>query len=85
MTNTSTIILAPFIVAFLVFVFRFYSRERASSIANPSFLLAIGTVLVAGLYLFLGVVDSLPPYGTIGFGIAGLLLLVLAIGRMFML
>ena len=35
-------------------------------------------------YLFLRVIDLLPPYGTIGFGIDGLLLLVLAIARMFM-
>jgi hypothetical protein len=84
MSNTSTLILIPFILAFLVFVFRFYSRERASSMANPSFLLAVGTVVVAGLYLGLGVIDALPPYGTIGFGVVGLILLAIAVLRMFM-
>jgi hypothetical protein len=84
MSNASTIILAPFIFAFLVFVLRFYSRERASSMANPSFLLVVGTILIAGLYLVLGVVDLLPAYSTIGFGVAGLVLLAIAILRMFM-
>lgn len=83
MTNASTIILAPFILAFLVFVFRFYNRERAASIANLSFLLAIGTVLIAGAYLFLGVTDNLPDYGTLGFGLVGLILLAVAIARLF--
>jgi hypothetical protein len=84
MTSTSTLILIPFIAAFLVFVFRFYSRERASSMANPSFLLAVGSVILAGLYLSLGVLDLLPAYGTLGFGVLGLILLAIAILRMFM-
>jgi hypothetical protein len=84
MSNTSTLILIPFILAFLIFVFRFYTRERAASMANPSFLLAVATVLSAGLYLILGVINQLPPYGTIGFGITGLILLALAILRVFM-
>ncbi|MDR3529710.1 MAG: hypothetical protein P4L90_03995 [Rhodopila sp.] len=84
MTNTSTIILAPFIFAFLVFVLRFYNREHAASAANPSFLLAIATVVIAGAYLILGVTGLLPPYATIGFGIVGLILLATAILRMFM-
>ena len=84
MTATSTFLLAPFIVAFLIFVFRFYNRENASSITNLSFLLAIFTVLIAGGYLILGVVELLPPYSTIGFAAAGLLLLATAIARMFM-
>ncbi len=84
MTATSTFLLAPFILAFLVFVFRFYNRENAGSIANPSFLLAILTVLIAGAYLILGVIDLLPPHSTIGFALAGLLLLATAITRMFM-
>jgi hypothetical protein len=84
MSSISTIILIPFILAFLVFVLRFYSRERASSMTNPSFLLAVSTVLIAGLYLGLGVIDLLPTYATIGFGIAGVVLLAVAALRMFM-
>jgi hypothetical protein len=84
MTNTSTILLAPYILAFLIFVFRFYSRERAASIFNTSFLLAIGAMLIAGSYLILGVTDMLPPYSTLGYAAVGLILLGTAILRMFM-
>lgn len=83
MTNSPTIILLPFIVAFLAFVLRFYSRESASSITNPSFLLALVTMLAAGTYLILQVTEMLPPYSTIGFGLVGLALLGIAIARMF--
>ena len=84
MTNTTTLLLIPFVLAFLVFVFRFYSRESASSIKNPSFMLAILTILIAGSYLLLGVAESLPPYSTIGYAVVGIILLVTAIARMFM-
>lgn len=84
MTNTTSILLAPFILAFLVFVFRFYSRESAASIKNPSFLLAILTMLIAGSYLILGVIESLPPYSTIGYAVVGVILFAIAILRMYM-
>lgn len=84
MTNSSTILLVPFILAFLLFTLRFYGRERASSLVSASFLLAIGTMLIAGSYLVLGVTGTLPEYSTIGFAAAGLVLLVLAILRMYM-
>lgn len=81
---SNSIVIAPFILAFLGFALRFYARESASSKTNPSFLLAGATVLIAGCYLFLGVIDSLPPYGAIGFGLIGLALFVLSVARMFM-
>ena len=84
MTNTSTYILVPFIFAFLVFVFRFYGREGASSIKNLSFVLAILTVLIAGSYLVLGVIEMLPRHSAIGYLLIGLILLGTAIARMFM-
>lgn len=84
MTNTSTIILVPFILAFLVFVLRFYNREGASGMGRPSFLLAILTVLLVLAYIVLGIVGALPPYSTIGFAVVGLILLGTAILRMFM-
>ena len=85
MSEVSTIVLLPFIVAFLTFALRFYARESAASMKNLSFLLGLGTVLVAFLYLGLRVTDMLPPFGTIGFGVIGVALLVTAIARMFML
>jgi quinol-cytochrome oxidoreductase complex cytochrome b subunit len=84
MTNASTVLLVPFILAFLMFVLRFYSREGASGMTRPSFLLAILTVLIAGTYLALGITGSLPPYGTFGFAAVGVGLLGTAILRMFM-
>jgi hypothetical protein len=83
MASSSTLILALYIAAFLVFVFRFYSREGAISIAAPSFLLAALTVVLALGYLGLGMFVGLPTYAPIGFGIMGAALLVLAIFRMF--
>lgn len=77
-------ILAPFIAAFLVFILRFYGRENAASMASPSFLLAALTVLIAGAYLLLGVMNVTPPYGELAFGAAGLVLLATAVARLFM-
>ncbi len=83
MSNASTVILVPFLGAFLVFVGRFYIRESAASMLNPSFLLALSTVAISGAYLILGVAKALPEYGTIGFAVVGLGLLALAIYRFF--
>lgn len=84
MSDYSTVILLPFIIAFLIFVMRFYSRESASSMRNPSFLFGVLTVIVAGGYLMLRITNSVPPFGTLIFGLAGVALLVTAIARMFM-
>ncbi len=83
MTNASTIILVPFLLAFLLFIARFYGRENASSKLNPSFLLALATVVIAGGYLTLGISRMLPDSGTIGFGLVGAALLAFSLFRMF--
>jgi hypothetical protein len=84
MSNFSTIVLLPFIIAFLIFVLRFYARESAASMRNPSFLLGALTVLIAGGYLILRVTHGMPFYGSVGFGLAGLALLATSIFRMFL-
>jgi hypothetical protein len=84
MSEFSNIILVPFIFAFLIYVLRFYGRESASSMRNPSFMLAFLTMVTAGVYLYLRITNALPFYGTAGFGLAGLALLGTAIARMFM-
>lgn len=84
MSNFSTIILVPFILAFLIFVLRFYGRESASSMRNPSFVLAFFTMVSAGGYLYLRITEALPAYGTAAFAVLGLTLLGTAIARMFM-
>jgi hypothetical protein len=85
MSDLSTIVLVPFFFAFLIFVMRFYSRESASSMTKPSFLLAVGTMLSAGAFLLLRVLDIMPSYGPVAFGGLGLILLALAVTRMVML
>ena len=85
MTGADTWILIPFVIAFLLFVFRFYNREGASSITNPTFMLAIGSVLIAGGYLAWGVFGDLPQYGSIVFGIIGVALMAFAFLRLFQL
>jgi phosphoglycerol transferase MdoB-like AlkP superfamily enzyme len=83
MTNASTIILLPFLIAFLVFIFRFYGKENAGSKLNLSFLLAFATVAAACAYLALGVTKMLPEYGTMGFAVVGMGLMVFSIYRLF--
>ncbi len=84
MSNFSTIVLLPFIAAFLIFVLRFYSRESASSMSNPSFLLGVLTVFIAGGYLILRITLGMPFYASVGFGLAGVALLATSIVRMFL-
>ncbi len=79
-----TYVLAPFIVAFLGFILRFYGLEGAGSKSNPSFLLALTTVVTAMAFLALGVTDLLPPYGSLAFGVVGVGLAVLSVARWFM-
>jgi len=83
-SNTATLVLVPFFVAFLVFTGRFYGRESAASKTNPSFLLALGTMLIAIAYLALSILNSLPEYSTAAFGAVGLCLLALSIYRLFL-
>ncbi|HYZ21099.1 MAG TPA: hypothetical protein VE690_02975 [Rhodopila sp.] len=85
MSSTDTLILAPFVAAFLLLVFRFYGREGASSVTSATFLCAFATVVLAGTYLAMGVFGWLPAYGTLAFGLAGLAMLILAVVRMFQL
>ena len=84
MTNTTSFFLVPYILAFLLYVLRFYNREGARSMGQPSFLLAMLTVAAAFAYLILGVTDTLPPYGPFVFLGIGVVLAGIAILRMFM-
>jgi hypothetical protein len=84
MTNATTVILAPFLFAFLMFVARFYFKEGANSKLRPSFILAVATVAITAVYLGLCVTDRLPDYGAIGFASAGLALMALSIYRIFL-
>jgi hypothetical protein len=83
MSDASTIILVPFMIAFVMFVVRFYGKEGARSKLQLSFLLAVGSVVIVVLYLALAVMKMLPEYGAAGFGIAGVAMMLLSIYRMF--
>ena len=82
---THTYFLAPYVLAFISFILRFYGREHAASKASPSFIGAVMTVVIALAFLFLGVGSFLPAYGSIIFLITGVILLGLSIARWFML
>lgn len=82
---THTYFLAPYVLAFVSSILRFYGREHAGSKTSPSFILAVVTVIVALTFLFLGVGGFLPAYGGVAFLIFGLILLALSIARWFML
>jgi hypothetical protein len=79
-----TYVLVPFVIAFLAFILRFYARENAASMLNPSFLLAALTTMIAMTFLALGVVGLLPAFAALGFGAIGAVLLVIAVARLFM-
>jgi hypothetical protein len=83
MSSLATLILALYIVAFLVFVVRFYVRDGANSITAPSFLMALATVAVAVLYLCLGIFWGLPPFAPLVFGLIGAGLLGFGVFRSF--
>jgi cytochrome c biogenesis protein CcdA len=82
---THTYILAPYFLAFVAYILRFYGREHAGSKSSPSFILAVVTVVVALSFLFLGIGGFLPAYGDTVFLAVGIVLLVFAIIRWFML
>jgi hypothetical protein len=79
MSGTYTFIVIPFLLAFLLSVKRFYFRDSAASIFRPSFLLAFGSMALAGIYLVFGALRMLPPYSPVAFGIVGLLCLGAAV------
>ncbi len=81
MNETYTFVLLPFMVCFLLSVYYFYTREGASSILRSGFLMAVASMLIAGVYLLLGAMKIMPQYGPIGFGLLGVALMVLSIVR----
>jgi uncharacterized membrane protein len=85
MSDLHTFIIIPFLLAFLFSMKRFYFRDNAGSIFRMSFLLAFGSMAIAGTYVVLGALKTLPQYGTLGFGIVGLLCLGAAVWQAFQL
>ena len=79
MSSINTFILLPFLGAFLLSIARFYVRDRAHSIFMPSFILAVSAVIVALIYLVLGMLYLLPAHAAIGVGVLGAVFLVVSV------
>lgn len=85
MIETPTYVVIPFALTFLMSVKRFYFRDAAGSIFRPSFLLAFGSMALAGVYLVFGALRMLPPYSALAFGVVGLIAMGAAVWQAFQL
>ncbi|HVZ07350.1 hypothetical protein [Rhodopila sp.] len=85
MSETHTFIIIPYLLAFLLSVKRFYFRDSAISVLRASFLLALGSMALAGIYLVFGALEMLPAYSTVVFGILGVACLAVAVWQAFQL
>lgn len=76
MSNALTIVLVPFVAAAVFNIILFYTRENASSLLAPHFLLACLSALMLASYQVLRVFDVLPGFAPLAYGIAGMCLLI---------
>jgi len=76
MVRNAPLALLPLIAGVIVLAIRFYAREGAMSIFSMTFILATVSVMLLILYMFLVVLDLLPPYAWVGFGGFGALMTV---------
>jgi hypothetical protein len=79
MALNNSIWLVTLVMAFLVYVIKFYARERAGTILSASFGLALLCVLLLLSYVVTSALGMLVPYMATSFGIAGLVLFILGI------
>ena len=79
MAINSPAYLIPLVAAFLLFLFKVYGQEHARTRGSPSFLLAGVTVLLLFSYLGMVVLDVMPPYASIAYGVTGVILLGVAV------
>lgn len=59
MSQSSTIVVLPLLVAIVTFLMVFYVRERAYSMRSHNFLSAVASILCLASYLWLRVVDAM--------------------------
>jgi hypothetical protein len=83
MSGFQSLIELFFIGAFLLFVYRYYNMEGASSLSTPSFLMAIVTVVLALSFTILGVFYALPVLWIAIYGAAAFGLMAIALLRLF--
>jgi hypothetical protein len=79
MAQNLSIYLLPLIAAALVFLAKVYGHERAITRGSLSFALACISILLLVSYLVLSVFQTLPPYAGLGYGVVGIVLLILAV------
>jgi hypothetical protein len=79
MASNNSVWLVTLVMAFLVYVIKFYARERAGSVVSASFGLALLCLVLLLSYLLMSVLGMLVPYMAMSFGIVGLVLFLLGI------
>ncbi len=79
MSQSSTIIVLPLLLAILIFVGIFYGRERAYSPRSHNFISAVAAIVCLGSYLLLRVVDAMSFTTTIVYGVIAAGFLIWAI------
>lgn len=82
MSGLASISLVPFVLAFLMLMFRLCNRERMAF--GLTFVLLILTVVLSFSYLILNIAAIMPASGPIAYGVVGVLIFAFAIARMFM-
>jgi hypothetical protein len=79
MSINSSAYLIPLVAAFLLFLFKVYGLENARTRGSFSFVLAGVTVLLLFTYLGMIVLDVMPPYASLAYGVTGVILLGVAV------
>jgi hypothetical protein len=81
MLDYSGFVFIPFIVAFLMFVAKFYAHENVASLGNPTFLLACLAAVLPILFLSLHTMGVVIPYGAVVIGGIGLVMALWSVVR----
>jgi len=78
MSQSSTIIVLPLLIAILTFLAVFYGRERAYSPKSHNFLSAVAALVCLASYLILRVVDAMSFTVTIVYAVIAVAFLIWA-------
>jgi hypothetical protein len=81
MLDYNDYVFIPFVIAFIVFLAKFYAHENLGSLANPTFLLACLSALLPILFLSLHMMGVTIPYGGVVAGVIGLALAIWSVVR----
>ena len=76
LSNQASIVLAPFVATVVINIILFYTRENATGLTTPHFLLACLSAIMLLSYQVLQVFSALPSYAPIAYGVVGACLLI---------